>query len=89
MIRLLTTAATLAMLAPGAAFADGHGGYTIGVSNTVQGNGWREQMICAMRAQAATEGDVAELVVAQCNIDASGQLEDRINLIEACVDAIV
>lgn len=89
MKRLLTTAGTLAILAPGAAFADAHAGYTIGVSNTVQGNGWREQMICAMRAQAATEGDVAELIVAHRNTDAAGQLEDLNNLIEAGVDAIV
>ncbi len=89
MKRLLTTAAALAMLAPGAAFADGHAAYTIGVSNTVQGNGWREQMICAMRAQAASEGDVAELIVAHRNTDAAGQLEDLNNLIEAGVDAIV
>ena len=39
MKRLLTTAAAVALLAPGMAFADAHGGYTIGVSNTVQGNG--------------------------------------------------
>lgn len=88
MKRLLTTAAALAMMAP-AAYADGHGGYTIGVSNTVQGNGWREQMICAMRAQAAAEGDVDGLIVAHRNTDAAGQLEDLNNLIEAGVDAIV
>ncbi len=86
MKNLLTTAAVLAMMAP-AAYADGHGGYTIGVSNTVQGNGWREQMICAMRAQAAAEG--ADLIVAHRNTDAAGQLEDLNNLIEAGVDAIV
>ncbi|WP_224814241.1 ABC transporter substrate-binding protein [Hasllibacter sp. MH4015] len=89
MKRLLTSAAVMAMLAPGAVFADGHSPYTIGVSNTVQGNGWREQMICAMRAQAAAEEDVAELIVAHRNTDAAGQLEDLNNLIEAGVDAIV
>lgn len=88
MKRLLTTAAALAMMAP-AAYADGHAAYTIGVSNTVQGNGWREQMICAMRAQAAAEGDVEGLIVAHRNTDAAGQLEDLNNLIEAGVDAIV
>lgn len=88
MKRLLTTAAALAMMAP-AAYADGHAAYTIGVSNTVQGNGWREQMICAMRAQAAAEGDVDGLIVAHRNTDAAGQLEDLNNLIEAGVDAIV
>ncbi len=85
---IATAAAALtAALAP-AAFAAGHGGYTIGVSNTVQGNGWREQMICAMRAQALVEG-VDSLIVAHRNTDSAGQLEDLNNLIEAGVDAIV
>ena len=84
------TAALLlaASLAP-AAFAAGHKSYTIGVSNTVQGNGWREEMICAMRAQALVEGDVSNLIVAHRNTDSAGQLEDLNNLIEAGVDAIV
>ncbi|MFO7920665.1 sugar ABC transporter substrate-binding protein [Rhodobacteraceae bacterium W635] len=91
MTRFLTGAAALAMsvaFAP-AAFAEAHGGYTIGVSNTVQGNGWREEMICAMRAQALVEGDVTDLIVAHRNTDSAGQLEDLNNLIEAGVDAIV
>ncbi len=91
MKRLLISAASIALaasLAP-AAFADGHKSYTIGVSNTVQGNGWREQMICAMRAQALVEGDVAKLIVAHRNTDSAGQLEDINNLIQAGVDAIV
>ncbi|MEQ8366655.1 MAG: ABC transporter substrate-binding protein [Roseicyclus sp.] len=91
MKKYLNGAAALAIavtMAP-AAFADAHAGYTIGVSNTVQGNGWREQMICAMRAQAAVEGDVAGLIVAHRNTDSAGQLEDLNNLIEAGVDAIV
>lgn len=89
--RLMIGAAAAALcvsMAP-AAFADGHGGYVIGVSNTVQGNGWREEMICAMRAQALVEGDVAGLIVAHRNTDSAGQLEDINNLIEAGVDAIV
>jgi hypothetical protein len=63
--------------------------YTIGVSNTVQGNGWREEMICAMKAQALDSGLVASLNIAHRNTDAAGQLEDIRNLIEAGVDAIV
>lgn len=63
--------------------------YKIGVSNTVQGNGWREQMICAIRAQAKASGQVDELVVAHRNTDAAGQIEDIQNLVEAGVDAIV
>ena len=91
MKKLLTGAATLAVAASlaSASVAAGHKSYTIGVSNTVQGNGWREQMICAMRAQALVEGDVTNLIVAHRNTDSAGQLEDLNNLIEAGVDAIV
>ncbi|MGR3492207.1 MAG: ABC transporter substrate-binding protein [Shimia sp.] len=85
---LFTTTAALAVAAS-AAFAGGHASYTIGVSNTVQGNGWREQMICAMRAQALVEPHVTNIIVAHRNTDSAGQLEDINNLIEAGVDAIV
>ncbi|HEV7255786.1 MAG TPA: ABC transporter substrate-binding protein [Mesorhizobium sp.] len=63
--------------------------YTIGVSNTVQGNGWREEMICAIKAQALASGKVASLNIAHRNTDAAGQSEDIRNLISAGVDAIV
>ena len=63
--------------------------YTIGVSNTVQGNGWREEMICAIKAQALASGKVAALNIAHRNTDAAGQLEDIRNLTAAGVDAIV
>ena len=63
--------------------------YTIGISNTVQGNGWREQMICAMKAQALDSGMVESLNIAHRNTDAAGQLEDIRNLSQAGVDAIV
>lgn len=91
MKKFLSGAAAFAVAASlsSAAFAGGHKSYTIGVSNTVQGNGWREQMICAMRAQALVEGDVANMIVAHRNTDSAGQLEDLNNLIEAGVDAIV
>ncbi|MEM7694149.1 MAG: ABC transporter substrate-binding protein [Pseudomonadota bacterium] len=85
---LLSTTAAIALAL---SFTPAHAaddGYTIGVSNAVQGNGWREQMICAMRAQAAAEG-VENLIVAHRNTDSAGQLEDLNNLIEAGVDAIV
>lgn len=88
MKKFLTRAAAIAVaatLAPATFAAE----YTIGVSNTVQGNGWREEMICAMRAQALVEEDVTNLIVAHRNTDSAGQLEDLNNLIEAGVDAIV
>ncbi len=88
MRQILGTAATVALLGT-TAFAEAHGGYVIGISNTVQGNGWREEMVCAMKAQALVSGDVASLNIAHRNTDAAGQLEDIRNLIQAGVDAIV
>lgn len=80
-------AAALAVSGAGPALAQGT--YTIGISNTVQGNGWREEMICSMKAQALASGNVASLNIAHRNTDAAGQLEDIRNLIGAGVDAIV
>ncbi len=88
MKKILGTAAIAAVMGT-SAFADAHGGYVIGISNTVQGNGWREEMVCAMKAQALVSGEVASLNIAHRNTDAAGQLEDIRNLIQAGVDAIV
>lgn len=85
---LVSLLAGTAMLASsGMSFAAGP--YTIGVSNTVQGNGWREEMICAIKAQALASGEVASLNIAHRNTDAAGQLEDIRNLISAKVNAII
>ncbi|WP_296743982.1 ABC transporter substrate-binding protein [Mesorhizobium sp.] len=85
MASLLAGAALLASVGVSAAA----GKYTIGISNTVQGNGWREEMICAMKAQALASGEVTKLNIAHRNTDAAGQLEDIRNLISAKVNAIV
>jgi ribose transport system substrate-binding protein len=69
--------------------ADGEGGYHIGVSNTVQGNGWREEMICSIKAQAKVSGEVADMTILHRNTDAAGQLEDIRTLIADDVDAII
>jgi ribose transport system substrate-binding protein len=85
----------MGMLLAGAAFmasavsAGAQGTYTIGVSNTVQGNGWREEMVCSIKAQALASGKVASLNIAHRNTDAAGQSEDIRNLISAKVNAIV
>jgi ribose transport system substrate-binding protein len=72
---------------------DGDGGdgegYHIGVSNTLTNNGWREEMICSINAQAADSGEVAELTVFHRDTDAAGQLEDLRTLIADEVDAII
>ncbi|MFZ5711152.1 MAG: ABC transporter substrate-binding protein [Pseudomonadota bacterium] len=81
--------AALAALALGWAGAASAQSYKIGISNTVQGNGWREEMICAMKAEALASGKVASLNIAHRNTDSAGQLEDIRNLIQAGVNAIV
>ena len=86
MKKLLLGTAMLGLGLAGPAMAEG---YKIGISNTVQGNGWREEMICAMKAQALASGEVASLNIAHRNTDAAGQLEDIRNLIQAGVNAIV
>jgi ribose transport system substrate-binding protein len=88
MRRLFLGTAAVAMTLSLAGVAEANN-YKIGISNTVQGNGWREEMICAMKAEALVSGKVASLNIAHRNTDAAGQLEDIRNLIQAGVNAIV
>lgn len=88
-MKILTTLGLAALGATMLAGAASAQEYTIGVSNTVQGNGWREEMVCAMKAEALASGKVKALNIAHRNTDAAGQLEDLRNLISAKVDAIV
>jgi ribose transport system substrate-binding protein len=67
----------------------GEGSYSIGVSNTLTNNGWREEMICSINAQSVVSGEVASLSINHRDTDAAGQLEDLRNLIAEDVDAIV
>lgn len=63
--------------------------FTIGVSNTLVGNGWREQMICAIKAEALASGVVDRVVVVNENADTTGQISHVENLISQGVDAII
>src|SRR5438874_7924223 len=63
--------------------------YVVGISNTLQGNGWREEMICSMKAQARVSGDVSKMVIVNRNTDTAGQIEDLKSLVSAGVNAIV
>ena len=38
------------------------GDFVIGVSNTIAGNGWREEMICSVKAQSLASGQVSEVI---------------------------
>jgi ribose transport system substrate-binding protein len=63
--------------------------YTLGVSNTLVGNSWREQMICAIEAQALASGIVDDVVVQNENTDTTGQINQIESLISQGVDAII
>src|SRR5215203_7187117 len=63
--------------------------YTIGVSNTLVGNGWREGMICSIKAQALKSGQVSSLRIAHRQTDTAGQIADIRTMISAGVNAII
>ena len=65
------------------------GNYHIGVSNTLQGNGWREEMVCSMKAEALVSGKVDKMTIVNRTTDTAGQIEDIRTLIAAGVNAIV
>jgi ribose transport system substrate-binding protein len=71
------------------ASAPAGGAYTIAMTNTLVGNGWREEMRCSILAQAAASGQVADVEEFHQNSDAAGQAESIRNFIAAGVDAIL
>lgn len=69
--------------------ASGKETFTIGVSNNTVGNGWREQMICAIKAEARVRGNVDKVVLLNRETDTAGQISDITSLISQGVDAII
>ena len=67
----------------------GGGEYVIGVSNTLVGNGWREQMICSIKAQSLASGQVSKVIVANENGGPTEQIGQLRDLISQGVDAII
>jgi len=63
--------------------------YVVGISNTLTGNGFREEMICSIKAQAKASGIVSKVITANRTTDPSGQISDMRNLISAGVNVIV
>src|SRR6188472_2804167 len=63
--------------------------YVLGVSNTLVGNGWREEMICAVKAQAAATGKVSKVLVSNQNGAAPEQIAAIRNLISSGANAII
>jgi ribose transport system substrate-binding protein len=63
--------------------------WVLGVSNTLVGNGWREEMICSIKAQALASGVVRRVIVANRNGGPAEQSADIRNLISAGANAII
>ena len=63
--------------------------FVVGVSNTLIGNGWREEMICSIKAQAKASGVVSKVILANRNGGPPEQIADLRNLISAGANAIV
>jgi ribose transport system substrate-binding protein len=63
--------------------------FVIGVSNTLVGNGWREEMICAVKAQALASGKVSKVLVSNQNGAAPEQIAAMRNLISSGANAII
>ena len=89
LMRILMSAslAVLAMAMTGGAQAADK--YVVGVSNTLIGNGWREEMICSIKAEAEASGKVSKVVVANRNGGPSEQIADIRNLISAGANIII
>jgi ribose transport system substrate-binding protein len=63
--------------------------YVLGVSNTLVGNGFREQMICAAKAEALSSGVVSKVLVQNQNGGAPEQIAAIRTLISAGANAII
>jgi len=75
--------------APATTGGAGKKDYVIGVSNTLAGNGWREQMICSVKAQALASGKVKKVIAISKNGGPTEQIQDLQNLISQGVNAII
>jgi ribose transport system substrate-binding protein len=63
--------------------------WVVGVSNTLVGNGWREEMICSVKAEALASGKVSKVIVANRNGGPTEQIADLRSLISQGVNAII
>src|ERR1700749_3326945 len=84
----ILASASLAAMATGSG-AHAADKYVVGVSNTLIGNGWREEMICSIKAEAEASGKVSKVIVANRNGGPSEQIADIRNLISAGANIII
>ena len=88
-IGLMLAVGLLATACGGSTSNNGTKKYVVGISNTLTGNGFREEMICSIKAQAKASGVVSKIITANRTTDPSGQIADMRNLISAGVNVIV
>ena len=85
----LVAISVIAVVTASAKTGKSHAKFVLGVSNTLVGNGWREEMICAVNAQARASGKVSQVKVANRNGGPAEQSADLRTLISGGVNAIV
>jgi ribose transport system substrate-binding protein len=95
-VALVTAGAVVAGCGSGSDNSNSSGGsggsgkkYVLGISNTLVGNGFREEMICAAKAQALASGKISKVLVQNQNGGATEQIAAIRNLISAGANAIV
>jgi ribose transport system substrate-binding protein len=88
-LTIVTGVAIMGIAGTASAKPAAQGNWVLGVSNTLVGNGWREEMICAVKAQALASGKVSKVVVANRNGGPAEQIADIRNLISAGANAII
>jgi ribose transport system substrate-binding protein len=86
---VLAAAAIASVSQTASAKSDQSPRWVLGVSNTLVGNGWREEMICSIKAQALSSGAVRRVIVANRNGGPAEQSADIRNLISAGANAII
>jgi ribose transport system substrate-binding protein len=65
------------------------GPFVLGVSNTLVGNGWREEMICSVKAEAKASGVISKVLVHDVNGNAADQITGIRTLISGGANAII
>ena len=88
-VAVLAIAAIASISSSASAKPDASPQWVIGVSNTLVGNGWREEMICSIKAQALASGAIKRVIVANRNGGPAEQSADIRNLISAGANAII
>src|SRR4029079_9998321 len=89
LLSAIVVVSVVAALTATATRAKKQASYVIGVSNTLVGNGWREQMICSIKAEAKASGIVDKVGVVNRNGGPTEQIADLEGLISQGVDAII